>query len=298
MNIFFAGGEQTTLSNALLENGVQHMLYSYFYLWAHHREHGAAAFQANYPKVSWFLDSGAFTYSSAIKQSDSVPPAEEFVKLYFSFIQKHGHRYDRIAELDLDLAGTDVRQVKAWRNEMLSSWPDLPITPVWHVHRGIEEWERYCADPRIRHLAFGSDVDDLGLMARMANMARERGKTIHGLAQTKALVEERVRLTSVDSTSWSVGNRYGIMYVWAGSKFIKLRAEDRHLRRNYLRYFRRHGIDYKKLQQEDSHELRKANIIAWRLLSEKWQERAKRREMAGFGIGEPKYPEPPEEREE
>ena len=298
MRIYLAGGEQTTLSKALLENGVQNVLYSYFYLWAHHREHGVLTFQANYPKVSWFLDSGAYTYSSAAKQSDNIPPADEYVKLYFSFIQKHGHRYDRIAEPDLDIAGIDVQQVKQWRNEMLSSWPNLPITPVWHLHRGIEEWERHCKDPRVKHLGFGSDVSDLGLMARLANMARERGKTVHGFAATKQLIEERVRLTSVDSTSWSVGNRYGILYVWKGASFVKLRAEDRHMRKQFLSYFKRHGIDYNKLAAEDSHEIRKANIIAWKLLSDRWAERGRRREMVEAGIGEPKFPNTLEERED
>jgi hypothetical protein len=178
MKIFFAGGEQNTLSKALLSNGVKHVLYSYFYIWQHHREYGVFDHQMNNPEVEFFLDSGAFSYMSAVKMDNNLPPVEEYAQMYFRFIQKYGTRYSRIAELDLDYAeGVTMEQVRKWRAEMLSSWPNLPIIPVWHKERGVGEWELYCKDKRYQHLGFGSGVADYGLMMRLIGIGTESQST-------------------------------------------------------------------------------------------------------------------------
>lgn len=290
MHIYFAGAEQNVWTRALLQNGVKHILYSFFYLWAHHRELGAYDHLTENRDVSWFLDSGAFTYGSSRKLDHNMLDPHEYVAMYYRYVDRYGKLYDRIAEPDLDFAdGVEVSDIRDWRNEMLKNWPDLPICPVWHVHRGIDEWHRYCRDDRIRHLAIGSDVTDCGLLRRLTNEAREAGKTIHGFAMTKMKINEMVRFTSVDSSTWATAFRYGHMYVWMADKFYSIPASDKRARGKARKFYKANGLDVKKILADDSDEVRRCNIIAWRLLSERWQEKAKRMEMALAEEGEPKW---------
>jgi hypothetical protein len=115
---------------------------------------------------------------------------------------------------------------------------------------------------------------------------------------TRARVEQLVRFDSVDSTTWSMGGKYGNLFVWKGDKFITLPANQKKDRKLYRKFFKAQDIDMSKILADDGDEVRKCNIIAWRLLSERWQEKAKRRELAALGVGEPKYPDEPEDRDD
>ena len=90
------------------------------------------------------------------------------------------------------------------------------------------------------------------------------------------------------------GQRFGTLYVWRGDRFVTLPSTKKNQRRLFRRYFQNIGVDPKLISEDDTHEVRKCNIISWRILSEKLQERIRQMELArrGEGIAEAVYPTP------
>jgi hypothetical protein len=302
-----AGAEVETLSRALLENGVKNVLYSYFYVLAFRREEFIARMQREYPDVRWFLDSGAFTYAEKWETDQArLPPQEEYLRRYFEYIDEYGHNYCRITEPDFDLAGSlDVEQVDEVREWMLDRWPHLNVMPVWHPGRGPEAWTRYCRDPRIKVMAIGGggtvrarsramttgsatarEILSFGQMRRMVMEAAHMGKPVHGFAMTKLRLLKVVPFASVDSTSWVMGQKYGTLYVFKNNDFRVMPADQKAKRKLYRGYFKAIGCDPDKVIADDVSEVRKANVIAWRNLSERleyMQRRLRRLSMEKAG---------------
>lgn len=279
--VFLAGGEVETLTRALMDNGVKWVLYSYYYLLAFKKFDFVEKMQAQYPDVEWFLDSGAFTYSVQVRAGKQLPPPNDYVRLYFEYIQRQGHRWVRIAEPDLDgIHGLNVsvEQTEDWLNEMLYSWPDLPIMPCWHSWRGMASWERYLKNPRLRHMAFGRSSVNNAVRRKLCVTARAVGKTVHGFGFTRLKTALNfVPCDSVDSTSWVLGQKFGTLYVFQGNELIVLNSDKKKDRKRFRKYFVGIGCDPKLIEGDDVAELRKANIIAWRNIAERFHELKKRR---------------------
>jgi Intein splicing domain len=209
--LFMAGAEVTRLGNDLINYGVKNILFSYYYILTMRREAVIEKWMNDNPHIIWFLDSGAFTYAQKYQESPGLlPPLRQYLQRYFSYIEEYGHRWCRITEPDMDIAGVDPDKVARWRNQMLDRWGDLNITPVWHRTRGIDEWESYLADPRVKTLAMGSgDFNDVGLSRRLIMQAQEVGKPVHGFGMTR--INTVLKHLPVDSVDSSVG---GESLVW------------------------------------------------------------------------------------
>ncbi len=295
--IYFAGGEVETLTRALLDNGVKNVLYSYFYVLLMRREKFISRIQEEYPDVRFFLDSGAFTYAVQTKNNHSLPPYDVYVRRYFDYVEEYGSKYSRIAEPDLDgikeMSEITIDMVDNWREEMLTRFPTLNVMPVFHGWRGPEAFWHYCADDRIKTMALGRYSGTEGAMRRMVMAAHKEGKPVHGFAMTKIQTTlKRVPFDSCDSTSWVMGQKYGTLYIFRGNKFIVLTAENngKDRRKLYKRYYAAIGCDAQKIINDDLYEVRKCNVISWRMMAERLEEVAKRQGhnlMEGFGHNPP-----------
>lgn len=292
--IFLAGSEIEKLSRALLENGVRWILFSYYYVVAFNKAEWINRIQEEYPHVKWFLDSGAFTYASQAKTGKKLPPPRKYVKQYMDYIQDTGHRWCRIAEADLDeINGMDIsrEEVEGWLEEMLVRFPDYPIMPTWHHWRGRSKWTEYCQDPRVKVLAIGSGGGTpVGVQRKMVLEAREARKPVHGFAMTKVnTVLKWVPYDSVDSTSVWMGQKYGSLPIFTNNKWKVLDGDHKNDRRQYRKYFTNIGCDYRLIEKDDLTEVRKASVIAWRNLAERFHLLKMRRDsyykMGAFGVG-------------
>lgn len=292
--VYFAGGEVETLTRALLDNGVKRILYSYYYVYKMRREGFIARMQDEYRDVEWFLDSGAFTYIVKSRTDKaSLPPWKAYRKLYFTYVRDTWERWARVMELDLDhLEGVSFDDLMEWRDEMLETCgPGLNLCPVWHPGRGAAEWTAYCRDPRFRHLALGaghySRYSGSGRVRRMVMEAHNWNKTVHGLGMTGVNTALRViPYDTVDSTSWLMGQKFGTLFVFQNNKF-RLIGKDGSMgkreRMLYRSHFKAIGVDWRKIEADDGAEVRRANIIAWRRLSDRLEEMRKRQGRSLLG---------------
>lgn len=308
--IFLAGGEVETLTRALVENGVRHILYSFHYIHQMRKERFIANVISQNPQIQFFLDSGAFTYwTMGQTQPERLIPFREYIRRYFQYIEEYGELFCRVTEPDFDGTFEEITlsMVYDWREEMLTRWPHLNVIPVWHLWRGTAEWTMYCEDPRIKALALGRCIGPPGLHRRLVMEAHRHGKPVHGFAMTKMQTELKwVPFDSVDSTSWVMGQKYGTTYIFKANKFVVMAkdAGGKDKRRLYRDYYRGIGCDPDLVIADNVAEVRKSNIIAWRNLSARFAEMRKQQNLTYHDFPDllgkdPAEPVPvPKEREE
>lgn len=270
--IFFAGAEKVETLRKLVELGVTHVLFSYYYIGQRGQLDLLFDLLDEYPQTRVFLDSGAFTFRmvnySGKKQKRN--PQEYFLD-YRDFLRQHGHRFLYAVELDIDgTLGVSDDDITGWRED-LAALGTVPIIPVWHENRGRAAWDDLCKDARYPHIGLGSFSLNMHQRTQYVNRAHGFGKTVHGFAETKILTTLKyIKYDTIDSTSWMAGSQYGMTYIFKGNRWIALEKHHKKDRRKYLRYFESIGCNPARILADNSDEVDKANIIAWRNLSQRF----------------------------
>lgn len=176
--------------------------------------------EAIIPKLRKFLlDSGAFTFMSSHKGKVDW---KEYLDGYIDFINRNN--VDLFFELDIDslIGYENVLKLR----KKLEQGTGKRCIPVWHVSRGKEEFLRMCDE--YDYVAFGGILTDgvstkkiMEVMPWFVNEAHKRGAKIHGLGFTNLKGLETIKFDSVDSTSWTSGNRFGHVYRFNGRTMEK-----------------------------------------------------------------------------
>ena len=170
------------------------------------------------PKTKRFLlDSGAFTFFSSGKCVDW----NDYLKRYIDFINKNN--VEKFFELDIDpLVG--YKKVLEFRR-ILEENTGKRCIPVWHKSRGKEDFLKMCEE--YDYVALGGIVtkeikaNEYIYFPWFINEAHKRGAKIHGLGFTNLEGLTKYKFDSVDSTSWTSGNRFGAIYTFDGKTMRK-----------------------------------------------------------------------------
>ena len=151
-----------------------------------------------------FADSGAF---SAWTQG-----AEVTVDDYTEWLHKWKHYFSVYCSLDVidDPVATEANQRALESNGL------LPL-PVWHIRSDRKHFEALCEE--YRYVAVGGMVGTRWTRLRpkltwAVRRGRELGTVLHGLGVSAPGVIGSLPLFSVDSTSWTVAYRYGLVSIW------------------------------------------------------------------------------------
>ncbi len=165
------------------------------------------------PKLSKFLlDSGAFTFFSSGKHVDW----DDYLCRYADFINKNNVKL--FFELDIDpLVGYEnVLKIR----KKLESKTGKKSIPVWHKSRGRDEFLKMCDE--YEYVALGGIVskeitrEEYKYFPWFINEAHKRGAKIHGLGFTSMTGLPKYHFDSVDSSSWTTGNRFGRVHKFDG----------------------------------------------------------------------------------
>lgn len=171
------------------------------------------------PKLKNFmLDSGAFTFLTSHKGKIDW---SDYLKRYAEFINKNDVKL--FYELDIDsIVGYEkVVEMRKWLEAATGKKP----IPVWHKSRGKEEFLKMCEE--YDYVAIGGIVSkeikrqEYSAFPWFINEAHKRGAKIHGLGFTNLKGLEKYKFDSVDSTSWTTGNRFGSVYQFNGRTMVK-----------------------------------------------------------------------------
>ena len=167
---------------------------------------------------NFMLDSGAFTFMTSHKGKIDW---NEYLKSYADFINKNDVKL--FFELDIDsIVGYEkVKEMRKWLEKATGKKP----IPVWHKSRGKEEFLRMCDE--YDYVAIGGIVtreitrNEYKYFTWFINEAHKRGAKIHGLGFTNLEGIKKYHFDSVDSTSWTTGNRFGSIYRFNGTTMEK-----------------------------------------------------------------------------
>ena len=208
MKVFLAGAY--TREKAFIGKNIDYMLESFFYVlpWQIER----------IPNMKMFLlDSGAFTFMNGTENANF----DEYLTRYINFINKYDIKY--FFELDVDSI-VGYEKVKQLRKR-LENETGKKCIPVWHKSRGKDEFLKMCEE--YDYVAIGGIVskeitqNEYPYFTWFINEAHKRGAKIHGLGFTNLKGLEKYKFDSVDSTSWTTGNRFGSVYFFNGKTIVK-----------------------------------------------------------------------------
>lgn len=171
----------------------------------------------------FLLDSGAFTFMQSQKSAVDIDWLE-YIDRYASFIVRNN--VEKFFELDIDaIVGYDkVLELR----RVLEQKVGRPCIPVWHKSRGLESFLRMCDE--YSYAAIGGIVakeikpESYKCFPKMISEAHKRGCKLHGLGFTSTKWLPICHFDSVDSTSWTVGNRYGYIYRFVGKDIKQIKC--------------------------------------------------------------------------
>lgn len=220
MDMYLAGEHEVKNGNGAQSEGVM-ILESYVY--ARDNKHVKRLIPTF---KSFLLDSGAFTFMvQAQKQSVSID-WDKYIRQYAEFIQQFS--VDLFFELDIDVL-VGIKEVEKLRSR-LEQLTGKPSIPVWHKARGLDYWKAMIRDyGYVSFSASGKNgtsmwvrtPEGVKVMKRLIEMAHSEGAKVHALGYTNLKAIKFLKMDSVDSTSWLMGNRAGYLYFFTGSDIVK-----------------------------------------------------------------------------
>lgn len=165
----------------------------------------------------FMLDSGCFTF---MQDAGTTVDWLEYTYQYADFINRN--KVEHFVEMDLDYI-TGYEHVLQLRN-ILEAQTGKQCIPVWHPSRGLENFKEMCDE--YKYVALGGIVGKKwrGMeqyMPWFIKEAHKRGTKIHGLGFTQFSRLKDFHFDSVDSTSWTSGNRFGHLWKFNGEVMVK-----------------------------------------------------------------------------
>lgn len=172
------------------------------------------------PQVKNFmLDSGAFTFMNSHKGKVDW---DDYLRRYADFINRNNVQLFYELDIDSVVGYEKVKEMRKWLENQTGKKP----IPVWHFSRGKEEFLKMCDE--YDYVAFGGILTDgvstkkiIQYLPWFINEAHKRGTRIHGLGFTHLEGIKKCHFDSVDSTSWTTGNRFGSIYRFNGTTMEK-----------------------------------------------------------------------------
>lgn len=170
----------------------------------------------------FIADSGAFTAMASGKKID-----DSYIGSYIDWI-KDAH-IDNFIEMDLDeIVG--YGKVKEIRTRIERETGKQPM-PVWHLGRGREGWLDMVKEyPYVALSLSGFTASSKWLKANkwlplywFLDEAAKAGSKVHALGCTSWKILKQFHFYSSDSSSWSLGERYGQCYLFENGEMKQVK---------------------------------------------------------------------------
>ena len=211
MKVFLAGGG----FQPWVEDGFSKFYLLQSYLTARHSRENFGRYK------DFILDSGIFSFLNG--KDYSKIDWEEYAYGYATFVKERGIR--NYVEIDIDrIVGLDNVEILRKKVERKVGWKCMP---VWHINRGYDKWLEICRD--YSYICFGAFLTDglrkdkfLYIRKFLLDANRNRCK-VHGLGFTYFDWLKRLKFYSVDSSSWTIGGRYGSVCQFKKDRIIAIR---------------------------------------------------------------------------
>jgi len=174
-------------------------------------------------RCSWckdFLcDSGAFTFFTK-GHTVTLDEWSRYVDEYIEFINDNNIHY--FFELDIDKI-VGINKVEEIRKR-IEKRTGKQCIPVWHISRGWKYFERMCDE--YKYVSLGGIVSSRSkkykdMFPWFIDYAHKKDVKIHGLGYTDTRMFKQYQFDSIDSTTWTVGGRFGEWFDISGNTLIR-----------------------------------------------------------------------------
>lgn len=184
------------------------------------------------------IDSGAHSFFSFIGLSVSadnsqsqgeMPDPYEYFEKHLAWIKEWYDYADYFAELDLqDIVGQE--QVWEWRKRYKEAGVSDKIITVHHSMNTMDDFKRMVRESDSKYVALeglrGGKVN-LPYM-QLIRHAYENDTKVHGFALTNQKIMKKYPFYSVDSSSWTAVNRYGLIYKFEDGRMRQFKTKKEH----------------------------------------------------------------------
>ena len=166
---------------------------------------------ADVPRYKDFiLDSGVFTF---LNQKKAAIDWYAYADKYAAFIV--ANNIENYVEIDVDcyLGLEAVEKLRAYLEKRVG-WKSMP---VWHLNRGWDKWTEICKSHE--YICFGAFITDglkpsqYKILPQFLSEAKKHGTRVHGLGFTDMKGLVKYKFDSVDSSTWTMGCRVGMVFV-------------------------------------------------------------------------------------
>jgi len=192
-------------------------------------------------KGTIIIDSGAHSFFGYIglsvtsfhKKTGSHESPHSYFKRYLEWLKENYDLYDYFVELDLqELVGYE--EVEKWRDEYKNAGIFDKCILVYHSKDGFEKFE---------YIVHRSDCKYVGIEGirgqqilpynKYIKYAYDNNCKIHGFAFTRFGLLNKYPFYSTDSSSWTIGVRYGKTCVFNGTKGMNVITSTK---KNFMNY--------------------------------------------------------------
>jgi len=260
VELYFGGGEVPTWRKLLAGERVPHIAINYLHLKPRLPQEKPWTLADHFPKdAKLFLVSGA---AGTEKKGWSQDQHEAFFAGYFDFVRQN---IDRLAYFtEYDPLGLGAEWVLGQR-EVWQGLADDKLVPVWH-----ETWGAPLLRDMVEaHPNLGVPPITTRTQNVLSGLVRRTRISLHGLSFSHPYDEPGGLYSTIVSSSWISPTRYGETVVWDQNRLRRYPSDEKaKIRRRHAQHFVLAGFDAEKILADDSKEVARYTIWAWRRLEE------------------------------
>src|SRR5215831_19851795 len=256
LELYFAGGEVPTWRKLLAQEQAPHVAVNYLHLKPRLPQKKQWLLADHFPEgQKLFLVSGA---SSTDKKQWTQRQHEEFLDDYGGFVRDNLERLAFFTEYDPMSLGLDwvLRQREVW-----DGLADEKFVPVWH-----EEW----GAPTLRGMV--EVFTNLGVppvaprtQNVLSSLVRRTRINLHGLSFSHPYDAPGGLYSTIVSSSWISPTRFGETVIWDQNRLRRYPADEKtKIRTRHRQHFTQAGFDAEKILADNSQEVGRYTIWAWR----------------------------------
>ena len=263
VELYFGGGEVPTWRKLLAQEHVPHIAINYLHLKPRLPQEKPWTLAGHFPgEAKLFLVSGA---AGTERKGWSQDQHEEFFASYFDFVRQNVDRLAYFTEYDPMSLGTEwvLGQRQVWQG-----LADEKFVPVWH-----ETWGAPLLRDMVEaHPNLGVPPITPRTQNVLSGLVRRTRIALHGLSFNHPYDVHGGLYSTIVSSSWISPTRYGETVVWDQNRLRRYPADEKEkIRRRHAQHFILAGFDADKILQDDSKEVARYTIWAWRRLEESMQ---------------------------
>jgi hypothetical protein len=215
------------------------------------------------------LDSGIHTFrAKATGDVSNKAMWLDYIKEYTEFIEKYSDYLYSAVNFDLDifLSRQDIDSINKEYFKPLEAKTNI----IYVVHgssadnsdpAGYKRFEEYAKQHEYLGFSFFNRNANPG---KFNNLAKRYGVRVHGFGFTRLSVLKSHPFFSVDSTSWTMGERYGATFKYDGKNFRSLDKTAKFRRKQSKVFCKDNDVDYKGLLEDKKDPVHDFNILAWK----------------------------------